>query len=113
MPSESEGRRSKGNLDQNGNAKGGIRPPNFDIPTAQYVAGPAYPLEGFTIAFAPAKLKELYPTHEIYVEKIRQSADAAVKAGFLLPQGADEYVKLAEIAPVPEPIPTEAKLFLG
>jgi hypothetical protein len=96
-------------FDQYGNALGGIRLPEEEVPVARYVAGPTYPLGGFTIPFTPAKLKELYPTHDDYVAKITEAANAAVQAGVILPGRAEEYVKAAKAAPIPEEIITEVR----
>jgi len=98
--------------DANGNANGGIRTPAVDVPI-ETVSGDPPP--GFTLtqstfvcalsgsrgAFSPAQLTRLYPSHAAYVAKVAASADAAVKAGFLLPPDAQEIEQVAAAAPVP------------
>ncbi len=105
--------------DENGNAKGGIRTPDVDVPistlhpTASLASlgggeGAGCDMEGMgcmifgeTIPFSAEKLLELYPTHEDYVTKFKASADAAVAAGFMLEPERDEIVTKAEAAAVP------------
>jgi len=43
----------------------------------QFVGGPTYPFTGYTIRFTEKKLKQLYPTHDEYVEKVKAAAEAA------------------------------------
>lgn len=90
--------------DQYGNAKGGIRLPELEVPIARYIAGPTIALGGYTIPFTEAQLKELYPTHEAYVQKVEAAAIAAKDAGVILPYRVEEYVKAAEAAPIPTSI---------
>jgi hypothetical protein len=95
--------------DQYGNVRGGIRLPEVEVPTAKYVAGPSYPLGGYTLRFSPEELRKLYPAHDDYVAKITAAAYAARDAGVILPERAEEYIKAAQVAPIPEPVPVEAK----
>jgi hypothetical protein len=95
--------------DQYGNVLGGVRIPELEVPAARYAAAATLPLGGYTIPFTTERLKELYPTHEIYVEKIRAAAVKARDAGIILPGQVDEYVKAAEAAPIPEEPETEVK----
>jgi hypothetical protein len=46
-------------------------------------------------------LEERYPTHEVYVEKVRAAAKNLVSDRFLLPQDADLIVSQAEAASIP------------
>ncbi|MDY6920030.1 MAG: alpha/beta hydrolase domain-containing protein [Pseudomonadota bacterium] len=102
--------------DEHGNARGGIRLPHLEVPTATHnyanyasLFGPgnflvnsfACPFLGNTVPFSEAKLKELYPTHEDYVNKFTEAADAALEAGFLLPADYAEAVAEAEAAQIP------------
>lgn len=100
--------------DANGNALGGLRLPEIDVPIAKYghanfttgslafldlfacVAG------GNTTYFNASKLKTLYPTHEAYVSKYKAAADATVAKGYILPPDRDKGVQRAEAAKVPE-----------
>ena len=79
-------------LDKNGNAVGGVRSPNLDVPIATYYAfstpaDPADPasglfcsLVGYKIPFKKDVISELYPTHDSYVKKVSSQVDALVKA---------------------------------
>ncbi|MBI3786463.1 MAG: hypothetical protein HY270_24000 [Deltaproteobacteria bacterium] len=76
--------------DANGNARGGIRTPQVDVPIAQLSGegqmGSIFcALFGTTALFDAAKLASLYPTHESYVSAYDAATDRAVQAGFLLP----------------------------
>jgi len=94
--------------DKFGNAKGGIRLPEVDAPTATIdgrrndVAN-ATPggqnfcfLFGHTVAFDAATLKSLYPTHPAFVDQFTKSVDALEKAGYLLKPEADQARKAAK-----------------
>jgi hypothetical protein len=95
--------------DENGNAKGGVRLPDLDVPVAQYTGGPLLPesgnvfcgLLGRTFPFSAEKLQELYPTHDDYVAKYTAKADAALAAGFMTQFDHDSAIAAAEAAPVP------------
>jgi hypothetical protein len=88
--------------DRYGNVIGGVRVPELEAPTARYVAAANLPLEGYTIPLAASQLKELYPTHESYVEKFRAASVRARDLGVVLPGQVEEYVRAAEAAPIPE-----------
>lgn len=80
--------------DSYGNAVGGIRLPEMEAPTA--VANGGNPgagtcfLTGSWIPFDKATMDALYPTHDSYVKKYATAANAAVAAGFLLAEDAQE-----------------------
>ena len=93
-----------------GNVLGGIRLPELEVPAAKYVAGPRYPLRGYTVPLPAEQLLQLYPTHEDYVAKITAAANAACSAGFIPKYRAEEYCKMAQIAPIPLPLPIETKM---
>ncbi len=83
--------------DVHGNALGGLRLPEIEVPIAKYghanfttgslafldlfacVAG------GNTNAFDASKLKKLYPTHADYLVKYKAAADAALAKGYIRP----------------------------
>ena len=87
--------------DQNGNAKGGIRLPELDVPTATLdgirnevaQAPPGTPnfcfLFGHTRPFEAPKLKSLYATHDAFVRQFNAAADKIVRDGFWLKPEAD------------------------
>jgi hypothetical protein len=88
-------------LDENGNARGGIRTPWVDAPVAKLSGlgqtGPTFcALFGTTVPFDEATLDELYPDHASYVAAVRSSAERAVRRGFLRRPDADLLVLAAE-----------------
>ena len=88
-------------LDAFGNSAGGARLPELTVPIARYGAAsdPACPGgSGYTDAFPSAELRSLYPDQKDYVAKYA-AADAAVKAGYLLPVDAKAAVRNAEQMP--------------
>lgn len=88
--------------DEYGNALGGVRLPELKVPTAQYFANTLITgLIGYKIPFTEAELKELYPTHQDYIDKVTAAATAAKEAGIILPYRAEEYIREAEAAPIP------------
>ena len=74
--------------DAHGNAAGGVRTPQVDVPIATLSGGGQGGalcfLFGTTTPFDSTTLASLYPTHSTYVAKIKKSKNAAVKAGFIL-----------------------------
>jgi hypothetical protein len=89
--------------DEHGNALGGVRTPQLNVPIATYsgVAPSGAPgwcfLFGSTTPFAEDKLAELYPSHCTYVSRFNQATNDAVKAGFILKYDAQELkVKAAQ-----------------
>ncbi|HEY5252138.1 MAG TPA: alpha/beta hydrolase domain-containing protein [Acidimicrobiales bacterium] len=79
-----------------GNALGGIRTPELDVPIAT-LTGTAAPgqsetcsLFGSTTPLAPTTLASLYPTQADYVTKFDAATRRAVKAGFVLPADASQ-----------------------
>jgi hypothetical protein len=93
-PPEKAGEAPKLALDGSGNARGGIRTPWVDAPTAKLSGfgnsgGPFGFLVGTTQPFDAAALARLYPGGKAdYEKKFDASLAASVKAGFILP--ADE-----------------------
>jgi hypothetical protein len=86
--------------DEHGNARGGIRLPEVEAPTATIdglrndVAKPAPGAQNFcflfgrTSPFDSAKLKTLYPTHDAFVRQFNSAVDAIVREGYWLkPEG--------------------------
>jgi Alpha/beta hydrolase domain len=52
-------------------------------------------LFGDTVPFDAATLAALYPSQDAYVDEVTESADAAVAAGFLRQDDADEMIAAA------------------
>ncbi len=87
--------------DRFGNAKGGIRLPEVEAPTATIdgrrndVANPTPGAQNFcflfghTIPFDRATLASLYPSHQAFVDAFTKAADALERAGYLLKPEAD------------------------
>jgi hypothetical protein len=96
-------------LDENGNARGGIRNPYVDVPVKKYgvrnegavppitnahpfvaVRGEAAQnqlcgLAGYEVAFSQAQLKKLYKDKKDFQRRFEQSLDQATKQGWFLP----------------------------
>jgi len=75
--------------DAHGNAVGGIRTPQVDVPIATLSGGGQSgtsfcSLFGTTTPFDSATLASLYPKHSKYVSAVKKAKNAAVKAGFIL-----------------------------
>jgi hypothetical protein len=91
-----------------GNAKGGIRLPELEAPTARLDGGlnsvaQAAPgtqnfcfLFGHTIPFDGPTLASLYPTHDAYVAKFAAAANALERDGYWLKPEADAARRAAE-----------------
>ncbi|HVC70661.1 MAG TPA: alpha/beta hydrolase domain-containing protein [Acidimicrobiales bacterium] len=94
--------------DRLGNAEGGIRTPELDVPIAALSgnAPAGVPLTcklfGSTTPFSPAALTSLYPAHADYVAKFDQATGRAVRAGFLLPADASQIEAAAAGSTTPE-----------
>jgi Alpha/beta hydrolase domain len=88
-------------LDANGNAKGGIRTPWVDAPTAKLsgfgnTGGPYGFLVGTTQPYDAATLAKLYPGGKAdYLKAFDASLGQAVRGGFILPADAPEIRALA------------------
>jgi Alpha/beta hydrolase domain len=94
--------------DSFGNAKGGIRLPELEAPTARVdgqrndVAQTAPGgqnfcfLFGHTVLFEPATLTTLYPTHDAFVRKFTAAVNALERDGYWLKPEADAARKAAE-----------------
>ena len=94
--------------DELGNAVGGIRLPDFAVPTATHVGasvGPVPDLAGTSTPFTPERLRALYPDHAAYVERYNGAVDEGVARGFLLEEDARRLRERAAAAPVPVPVP--------
>lgn len=82
--------------DEFGNAKGGIRSPYVDVPTAHYIASAPDPdgknrvrrMLGLQEPFPAEKLRQLYKTRDNYLKLFDTGIDKMVAAGWLLPEDA-------------------------
>ncbi len=97
--------------DASGNAVGGVRTPQVDVPTEKVTGvsgisdqaeGGIFWILGSSTRFPPEKLAALYRDHQDYVDKVVAAARRAVSAGFLLPADEAEIVRQAQDAKVPK-----------
>ena len=77
-------------VDQYGNAIGGVRSPYLDIPAAAYFTSSTpgdensrffCTLSGYKVPLPKETLSGLYPTHADYVKKVDEEVDSLVKKG--------------------------------
>jgi hypothetical protein len=88
-------------VDADGNARGGLRLPDLDVPVAAYhanvdVRNPICALFGSTFRFPPDELARRYGSSDAYVAAYTARADAAVAAGTMLPVDRDASVAVAQ-----------------
>jgi hypothetical protein len=92
-------------VDAQGNAKGGVRTPYVDVPTARWIGaktgGFQCLFQGYKHEFDKAELKRLYGNHDGYVAKVRASAAKLEEQHWLMPTDAAAIVREAEQAHVP------------
>ena len=85
--------------DADGNAIGGIRPPDVRVPLGTYVeanSGPGFcGLFGGFDPFSAGVLQSRYRNHGSYVNQYQQAVQAVVREGFLLKTDADALRKTA------------------
>lgn len=86
--------------DAQGNARGGVRLPDVEVPIARYAGSVNQPgfgaLGGQTEPLPPEKLKELYPSTGDYVRKVTDAARSAEKNGVIRPRRTNEYIEAAK-----------------
>jgi hypothetical protein len=87
--------------DELGNAKGGVRTPHVDVPTARWIgakAGEAFQCMffGYKIDFDGRRLDTLYGTPERYVEKVRASAEQLERDRWITTEDAKAIVREAQ-----------------
>jgi hypothetical protein len=88
--------------DADGIARGGIRTPPVDVPVAALsgVPGPVGSticlLLGSSTPFSAARLAQLYPSRDEYLQRFGADADRAIKAGFVLPEDRAALLAFAE-----------------
>lgn len=87
--------------DRYGNARGGVRLPELEVPIARYsgVGTGRAMLAGTTDPFAPELLRKLYPSREAYVRQVETAARAAEQAGVITARRTREYRELALTVP--------------
>ncbi len=88
--------------DANGIARGGVRTPPVDVPVdrlsgiADAGGSLACFLAGSTKPLSAAQLKALYPSRQDYLDRFAKATDAAIKAGFVLPEDRQAMLDLAQ-----------------
>jgi hypothetical protein len=93
--------------DAAGNALGGLRLPQHDVPTALNSglnSGPAGTfcfLHGTHVPFSPATLQDLYRNHGGYVRRLTAAARESLAAGYITRADAQQTHKQAAHADVP------------
>ncbi|HUZ10525.1 MAG TPA: alpha/beta hydrolase domain-containing protein [Acidimicrobiales bacterium] len=91
--------------DGSGNAVGGIRLPELQVPTHAYY-GMAHgtgraPLFGAARPFTHDELRRLYPSHAVYVGRWHAAVDALIQAGALRPEHAPAMKARADEVTLP------------
>jgi len=91
--------------DQYGNAIGGVRLPELEVPYAHIISNSRTNgmRSSYTIPFSANYLKQLYPTNADYVAKVTEAANNAKAVGVILDRAAADYIRRARAAPIPEP----------
>lgn len=86
--------------DDFGNARGGVRLPELEVPLASYngTGTGARLLAGSTSPFSPEQLQMLYPSKTTYLEAVIQSAQRAEAGGVITASRRAEYFEFAEMA---------------
>jgi hypothetical protein len=91
--------------DRHGNARGGVRMPLMDVPTARWVGAKMGAFRcmfaGYTYPFDAGELRRLYPTPDDYVSQVRARAAALEAERWLTPADAAAIVRDAEQVRVP------------
>jgi hypothetical protein len=88
--------------DEYGIAKGGIRTPHVEVPTA-VLSGIGNGgsqisfLCGRTLPFDSGRLAELYSSQDVYLERFSRATGLAVAGGFFLDDDAAEILAIAEV----------------
>jgi Alpha/beta hydrolase domain len=109
-----------GQVDRHGNALGGVRLQDVEVPVATYTATGDVATNlldllstlnvlstftclasGGTVPLTEQQLLELYPTHEAYVEQYTEAADRALASGYLLQADYEAAIRRAQSAPIP------------
>lgn len=92
-------------VDEFGNALGGVRSPQLDVPVATYHArmdGPGIcELWGWREPFPRETLSRLYPSHSDYVGKVKSDVAMLVAQRWLEPEDGNTLVQRASSAPLP------------
>lgn len=95
-------------LDENGNAKGGVRNTYVDVPVAQYgvpnAANFNCSIAGWRIGYDEETLRELYKNHGAYISKVNRRLMELVREGWMLPEYAEDARADAHAVSIPNPV---------
>ena len=77
-----------------------------DVPFATYIASSPgdtmfQRMIGLEVPFATEQLTALYPTHDDYVAKVKESVAGLVRDRWIFPEHGDEILAEAEAAAIP------------
>ncbi len=90
-----------------GIALGGVRTPPVDVPVAVLSGAPGPNpsticlLLGSTTPLPASRLAQLYPSRAVYEQRYAAAADAAIKAGFVLPEDRAALLAYADPSRIP------------
>lgn len=93
--------------DADGNALGGIRTPQVDVPVATLSGDPGPSdkiiclLLGKTVPFTPERLAQLYPSRQAYTDAYAKATDAAIASQFVVAEDRDAIVADAQPSAIP------------
>jgi hypothetical protein len=97
--------------DQFGNARGGVRTPSVDVPTATYYGAstavgpdttpPTCTIVGHMVPFDHARLAKLYPTHADYVKRVSADVDRLASERWITAADEQRIRIQASRAPIP------------
>ncbi|HEY6926112.1 MAG TPA: alpha/beta hydrolase domain-containing protein [Steroidobacteraceae bacterium] len=103
-------------VDQHGNAKGGVRTPYVDVPTARWIGAKSGPFvclfHGYKLPFDATRLRQLYGSHPSYVKLVRASVQSLVAQRWLTPADGEEIVHEAEGADLPLSVAADSQTAL-
>ncbi len=87
-------------LDAEGNVTGGVRSPYIDVPVSTWFGnstGASFcRIAGHEVPLAPARIKELYPTHEAYVKEVEADVAKLVAERELIREDGEEMIAEAK-----------------
>jgi hypothetical protein len=97
--------------DRYGNARGGVRTPAVDVPTATYYGAstavgpdttpPTCTIVGHMVPFDHARLKKLYPTHADYVKRVSADVDRLMSERWITAADGQKIKSEASRAAIP------------
>ena len=85
-------------LDDNGNARGGVRLPQVSVPIAKYGVGStdACVLFGYTQPFPPSVVQALYGSRETYVARVQADIERLIADRWILPSARAQLLTAAQ-----------------